>query len=166
MSAVNNWILQTALSSLELTNDLVMTYNNFNFQKNVKHQLVDNHETMRSVITDKFIHDADISSEEFKQSMFHEHVFLWLHDLLESSDLHQNDIVNCISTYFIFKTIEDCYFNAVSCIFKSDKHFFLKMSQLNILSSQITKHCNMSSILFNENMTNDMYEVTDIIFQH
>ena len=106
---------------------------------------------MRSVTTDKFIHDADISSEELKQSMFHEHISLCLHDLLESSSLHQNDIVNCISTYFIFKAIEDCYSSAVSCIFKSDKHLFLKMSQLDILSSQIMKHYNMNSILFNFN---------------
>ena len=111
-----------------------MIYDNFNFQKSVKHQLINDHETMKSVIIDKFIYDTDISSEKFKQLMFYKHIFLQFHDLLESSDLHQNDIVNYISTYFIFKIIEDCYSSAVSCIFKSDKYFLSKMSQLNILS--------------------------------
>ena len=65
-----------------------MTYNNFNFQKSIKHQLINDYEIMRSVITNKFIHNINISSEKLKQSMFHEHVFLQFHDLFESSNLH------------------------------------------------------------------------------
>ncbi len=149
-----------------MTDDLIIIYNNFDFQKSIKHQLVDDHKAMRSVITDKFIHNIDISSEELKQLIFHEHIFLHLHDLLESSNLYQNNIINYILIYFIFKAIKDYYSSAVSCIFKSDKHLLSKMSQLDILSSWITKHCNMSSILFNKNITNNIYEVTDTIFQH
>ncbi len=121
---------------------------------------------MRSVITDKFIHSTDILSEELKQSMFHEHIFLHFHDLLESSDLHQNNIINYILTYFIFKAIKDCYSSAINYIFKSDKHLLSKMSQLNILSSQIIKYYNMNSILFNESITNNIYEIINTIFQH
>src|SRR6266487_5826677 len=121
---------------------------------------------MRSVITSKFIHDTNILFEEFKQSIFYKHIFLHFHDLLESSDLHQNDIINYILTYFIFKVIKDCYSSIISYIFKSDKHLLLKMSQLDILSSQIIKYYNMSSILFNKSIINNIYEITDIIFQH
>ncbi len=53
-----------------------MIYNNFDFQKNVKHQLVNNYKVMRSVITSKFIYDTDILFKELKQIMFHEHVSL------------------------------------------------------------------------------------------
>ncbi len=121
---------------------------------------------MKSVITNKFIYNTDILSEELKQLMFYEYIFLHLHDLLESSDLYQNDIINYILTYFIFKAIKDCYSSIISYIFKSDKHLLLKMSQLDILSSQIIKYYNMSSILFNKSIINNIYEITDIIFQH
>jgi len=90
---------------------------------------------MRLIIINKFIYDTDILSEKLKQSIFYEYISLCFHDLLESSDLYQNNIINYILTYFIFKAIKDYYSSAVSCIFKSDKYLLLKMSQLNILSS-------------------------------
>src|SRR5204862_3429997 len=115
---------------------------------------------------DKFIHGADIPSGGLKQSMFYGYISLRLHGLLRSLSLYQDGITNYISTYFIFKAIEDCYPNAINCIFKLNKHLLLKMPQLNILSSQIMKHCNMGPILFNKNITNGTYEVIDTIFQH
>ena len=53
-----------------------MIYDNFDFQKSVKHQLINNHEVIRLVITNKFIYDTDILFKELKQIMFHEHVSL------------------------------------------------------------------------------------------
>ena len=116
-----------------MADDLVIVYDNFDFQEGVKYQLVGNHEAMRSVTTGKFIHSTDIPSGELKQSMFHGHIPLCLHGLLGSPGLYQDGIANYISTYFSFKAIKDCYSSTVSCIFKSDKHLLLKMPQLNIL---------------------------------
>jgi len=105
-----------------------MTYNNFDFQKSIKHQLINNHKIIKLIIINKFIYDINILSEKFKQSIFYEHIFLHLHDLLELSNLHQNNIVNYILTYFIFNAIKDYYSSAISYIFKSDKYLLLKMS--------------------------------------
>ena len=54
------------LFNLKLTNNLVITYNNFDFQKNIKYQLIDNHKAIRLVITKKFIHNTNIFFKELK----------------------------------------------------------------------------------------------------
>ena len=88
---------------------------------------------MKLIIINKFIYNINILSEEFKQLMFYKHIFLHFYNLLELSDLYQNNIINYILIYFIFKVIENYYSSIINYIFKSDKHLLLKMSQLNIL---------------------------------
>src|SRR6266487_4604589 len=110
---------------------------------------------MKLIITDKFIYNTDILFEKLKQSIFYKHIFLHFYNLLESSDLYQNDIINYILIYFIFKVIKNYYSSTINYIFKSDKHLLLKMFQLNILSSQIMKYYNMSLILFNKSIINN-----------
>src|SRR5438876_4872226 len=83
----------------------LVVYDNFEFQENVKHQVIGDHGAMRSVTTGKLIIGIDIPKGGLKQSMLDESVGLTIDDVFGAPGLHEDKLQIDIPTYFITEAI-------------------------------------------------------------
>ena len=85
---------------------ILVAYNNFDFQKNVKYQVLSNNSQMRSVTTSKVFIKQDIPNGGLRQTMLHSNAKLdYVQNVLLALRVHKDKISADISTHFIADAI-------------------------------------------------------------
>ncbi|KAG9240472.1 hypothetical protein BJ878DRAFT_430216, partial [Calycina marina] len=102
--------------------DACVVYDNFDYRKGVKHQLISNHAETRSVTTGKVFKCVGTPSSGLKKSMLHQEAPLTTEDLLYCPGAAvYGETAAKIDAYYIAEAIRTAYPESVKSIFsKSD----------------------------------------------
>src|SRR5437667_4411747 len=76
-------LYKTNLMAQGRRNDIIVVYDNFEFQENIKHQIIGEQPELRSMMTGKVISGADIPEGGLKQSMLNQSIGLEAKDINE-----------------------------------------------------------------------------------
>ena len=147
-------------------NDIIVVYDNFEFQENVKHQIIGEQPELRSVTTGKVISGADIPEGGLKQSMLNQSIGLEAKDIIDNNlGLYEDEIQMQLSTFFITEAINNVYPDAVGSIFSGYPTLRPRIPQLDVLPVRTTEHWTLGPIMYDEGSTGGHYGVTDSIFR-
>ena len=92
-------------------NDIIVVYDNFEFQENVKHQIIGQQPELRSVTTGKIVGGANIPEGGLKQSMLNQSIGLKTKDVIDNNlGLYEDEIQVQLSTFFYYR----CYQQSLS----------------------------------------------------
>ncbi|KAI2087088.1 hypothetical protein LOZ36_002938 [Ophidiomyces ophidiicola] len=143
----------------------VVIIDNFEFQENVQHQIINDKNSFHSYTTDLHVHDQ-ISSDELCQSM------LGLTSLNQLNYIHslqqnQNQIEIELCCYFISEALFAAYLNKLINVFETESGLYscLVLPEVNKLcSSELTCTLLLKSILMSEGIYDDLYEIFHTVF--
>jgi len=115
-------------------NDIIVVYDNFEFQENVKHQIIGEQPELRSVMTGKIISGADIPEGGLKQSMLNQSIGLEAKDIIDNNlGLYKDEIQMQLSTFFITEAINNVFPDVVGSIFSGYPTLRPRILQLDVL---------------------------------
>ena len=116
-------------------------YDNFEFQENIKHQIISEQLELRFMTTGKVIRGVDIPEGGLKQVMLNQSVSLKAKNIIDNNQgLFEDEIQVQLSTYFITEAINSVYLDAVSLIFSEYPTLQPRIPQLDILKAWMTEH--------------------------
>ncbi|KAI1919087.1 hypothetical protein LOZ64_002459 [Ophidiomyces ophidiicola] len=143
----------------------VVIIDNFKFQENVQHQIIDDKNSFHSYITDLYVHDQ-ISLSGLHQSMLNLTSLNQL-NYIHSLQQNQNQIEIELCHYFISETLFTAYPNKLINVFEteSDLYSCLVLSEVNKLYlSESMCMSLLNSILMFKSTYNGLYEIFHTIF--
>src|SRR5436305_10862423 len=140
---------------------MIISYYNFDFYENVRHQGSGKTGVMRSVTTGKVLLGHDIPDGGLLQAMLHENVPLDYKDVMVSDGTRRDKAHNQISTFFIAEAIRSIYSEAIQQLygtkFNAEYPHPPSLSE-QCLPSRKTEAYPLGPIMANKGTTNGTYD--------
>ena len=146
-------------------NNICIIYNNFNYFKRARYQIISNTGLFHSYTTRKIMYKYYIPPSGLQQSILNERVVLYIEDITKAPGNIYNNIQAQILTSIIIDTIRCTYSATVNSLFKFNSDCkYPHMPQLKILKFIITTHITLGPILDSKALINGNYRVLKTIF--
>lgn len=141
------------------------SYDNFDYQERVHHQVIGENSTLRHFTTGKVFLGREIPCGGLRQDMLHNHIQIDIDDIV-SADGHQHDhIQDQISKYLILDAIRTAYPDEIHSLLHSSKEpITMEMPRLDILPPERTSTTTLGPIPAEEGTIAGNYDILHDIF--